>query len=397
MSYAPYFRAVIIIAFCFSMQFVSVNADNHTFCDRIDNDTVLPLIFDSAYYESQVNNYSTILIDTPNDVEMLTLRGDSYLALRLFDNAISDFILASELDRTSTYALARLGDLYQQTFQIEAAIDSYSQAIALDANYAYAYIKRGTVYRKLGDASELEPNALVYSLALNDLNTAVRLDRNSALAYARRSEVFLSMRNSSLALQDALTAINIGSDFAFSHVVLASIYKSQGNFRAASDAIQQALNTPSDTVRSYSYALSMRGEMCWRLGAHSQAITDLKTAFEYDRDFASTYIVLARVAIDMGRYSETAIVQHIGSNYDGITSLLLTFFATEGFDIFRDKPVILQYLQVVRYNPTNPFVYRQLESLNVNPAVYQDSYAIFQTWLAYVESLEPSTDIEEGA
>lgn len=254
-----------------------------------------------------------------------------------------------------------MGDSYQQIFAIEAAIDIYTQAIELDTDYTYAYIKRGTAYRKLADAMQSDSRSPIYALAMQDLDKAIELDANSPLAYSRRSEINLSLRRKWSALQDARLAVDVGQEFTFAYVVLANVYASRGNVLAAYDSLEDALGIATDRASDYAYAYSLHAELCRRAGAYERAITDANSAMEYDDTYALIYYTLARIALDL-----------------------------------EDEDLAIEYLlEGIDHNPISPFAYEQLTLLEVDEAAYEDSFLIFETWLEFGEALELA-DSEEA-
>lgn len=112
-----FFRLALLCCIIFALQATVAYADNHTFCDGIDNEIEPPLIFNESYYQAQVASYNEAISENPEDVELLTLRGDGYYALRMYDESLADFSLASELDPESTYALAHWAIVISKSLQ----------------------------------------------------------------------------------------------------------------------------------------------------------------------------------------------------------------------------------------------------------------------------------------
>ena len=374
------------------MQGATSSAQSTSICGTIVNREPPQLTLDRAFYVAQLIRYNDALFENPDDLELLTLRGDSYFALEQYEAAIADFMRAIEVDPTATYPLARLGDTYQQQFRIEAAVDAYTRAIAIDSEFVYAYIKRGIAYRKIGDASELGTDAVVYRMSLDDFNTAIRLDRTNALALARRSELFLSIKDFEQSFADAQGAINIGPEFAFAHTVMANLHKGSRDFSSAFASIQTALNSPTANSGAYAYAYTMVGEMCWRIGEHSTAIEALNISQQYDSSFSATDIVFARVAIDL-RDSLTQI--KIPTRAIHPAGLLIPFMLVQVPNTLVDQFHLINitkfYLLAARHNPTNPFVFSQLQYLSIDESIYQEDLDIFSEWQMLATSFEPES------
>jgi len=391
---------VIIGLILFFMDSTSLLAQDNNICNTIANLERPQVILDESFYEAQLVSYDDAIAASPNDFELLTLRGDSHYGLGNFDNAISDYMQALANNPTATYTLSRLGDAYQQIFEIELAIDAYSQAIAIDSNYSYPYIKRAIAYRKIGDASQLESNAIVYQNSLDDFNTAIRIDGSSALAFARRSELFLSFKNYEQSLLDAQNAVNIGSEFTFAHTVIANLYKGNADFASAFASIRTALNTPTDNDDGYAYAYTMAGEMCWRMGERDFGLELLSIAQDYDNTFSATDIVYARVMTDLRK--EFVIPRNIdeAENASGEVDSVYHFMHSERFlDQFYLLSAIESYILAAEHNPTNPFVFNQLQYLPVDVSYYSDDLAVFNRWQELAASFEEnvSEDNDSGS
>ncbi|HYO87943.1 MAG TPA: tetratricopeptide repeat protein, partial [Candidatus Limnocylindrales bacterium] len=80
-----------------------------------------------------VNSLTTFLDQFPNDARAATvrfLRGDAYLGLSLWDQAISDFRTYMQLQPgiLDSYALERIADAQLAQAQLDAALESYNAA-----------------------------------------------------------------------------------------------------------------------------------------------------------------------------------------------------------------------------------------------------------------------------
>lgn len=378
---------LLLAGIVFLINAVSLQAQSSHICNTILDREPPKVTLDDAFFEAQVTRYTDALADNPTDLELLTLRGDSHYALRNYQEAINNFMQASEIDPTATYPLARLGDTYQQIFEIEAAINAYTQAIDIDPNYAYAYIKRGVAYRKLGDASLSDIATIIYIKSLDDFNIAIQLDSTSALAFARRSELFLSLKNYDQSLIDAQNALNIGAEFTFAHTVIANFYKGQGDFSSAFVAIQTALNTPTENGTAYAYAFTMVGEMCWRMGKRDLSLNALNIAQHYNNTFSATDIVFARVVIDLrNELADINSLETLNTPSELVGNIPIKV-TNQFLDQIYLYGIINFYLLAAEHNPTNPFVFSQLQSLPISETHYQDELTLFNDWQELATSL----------
>src|SRR4051794_8566681 len=113
------FVFALLICFRFTLPVMAQPAT----CADIE-DFVPKLDFDTDYYLDQVDSYNLQITDNNDNAELYTFRGDAYYALQDYTNAIVDFKQAIILNADNTYAYARLGDTYQQIFDLQAALEN---------------------------------------------------------------------------------------------------------------------------------------------------------------------------------------------------------------------------------------------------------------------------------
>ena len=93
----------------------------------------------------------------------MTIRGETRLRLRRYDEALADLNRAVELDPDHADAIARRGRVHQDMERYDEALADYSRAIELRPGDAWAITGRGRVYL------EMER----YDEALADLSRAI--------------------------------------------------------------------------------------------------------------------------------------------------------------------------------------------------------------------------------
>jgi tetratricopeptide (TPR) repeat protein len=94
-----------------------------------------------------------VLLLTPADVQQATLhelRGDTFFARKLFDDAIIEYRKAIALDRYNASVVNRLGLAYHQTQKVKEAEQQYRQALRLNPFYLEALNNLGSIEYVLG-------------------------------------------------------------------------------------------------------------------------------------------------------------------------------------------------------------------------------------------------------
>ena len=155
-----------------------------------------------------------------------------------FDNAITDYTEAAELDPESAEAYNYRGFAYLNNGDIDKAIVDYTRAIDIDQELTEAYKDRATAYLANSDfgnaitdytkAIQLDPDDTnIYNYrglarfrnsevdkAIDDLSRAIQLKPDSADAYYNRGIVQLSLQNWEEAKTDLTNATNNQLDVA---------------------------------------------------------------------------------------------------------------------------------------------------------------------------------------
>jgi tetratricopeptide (TPR) repeat protein len=120
------------------------------------------------------------------------LKGDAYIRLKKYNEAIKEFNIAEEFAPRLFLVYAAKGMFYTFENRYDLAIKNFSQAIKLEPNSADIYNDRGIVYYCQGD----------YLSALSDFNQAIKIDPKFTLAYLGRGKVYRCLGKDDLAADD---------------------------------------------------------------------------------------------------------------------------------------------------------------------------------------------------
>ncbi len=192
-------------------------------------------------------------------------KGVAFMNVHNFENGLSAFNNAVEIDPTNSWAYlnkgwahANLGDYYQALKELDRAADidpqnpfihvnrglaynflgNYQQglieeekAISLDATISWAYIDRGWAYIGLGN----------FNQALADLNKAAQMDPKNPHVYHLRAWVHNGLGNKRQTLEDFDKSLNLDQNNSWTHWNIASYYAFSGEKEKSISALGKAI------------------------------------------------------------------------------------------------------------------------------------------------------------
>lgn len=124
-----------------------------------------------------------------------------------YDEAISEYTKAIELNPNSEAAYLDRGNDYVRKLQFDLAIADFNKAIELNPNDEAAYLARGIAYINKGFR-----DSAMYILAIADFGKAIALNPNDAVAYDNRGYAYALNSQYDLAVPDLNRAIQLSKD-----------------------------------------------------------------------------------------------------------------------------------------------------------------------------------------
>ena len=134
---------------------------------------------DKGQYDQAISDYSKAIEINPRLADAYYNRGNSYDDKGQYDQAISDYSKAIEINSEIAEAYINRGNAYSKKSQYDKAISDYSKAIEINPKYADAYINRGIAHNSLGN----------YNSACDDWLKACKLGNCDGLNWAKQEGV----------------------------------------------------------------------------------------------------------------------------------------------------------------------------------------------------------------
>lgn len=163
------------------------------------------LLHDIEDYDNAITAFTKAIELEPGQMAAYGYRGDSYLKKNDNDNAFQDFTKVIEGNPESKQlqdAYVRRSIVYQFNNNNENANADFSKSVELGLKESEAYANRALVYKQKGD----------YEHALADYTNAITIDQKNPDLYIQRAWTYWDLNKGVEALQDFATALNLHLD-----------------------------------------------------------------------------------------------------------------------------------------------------------------------------------------
>jgi tetratricopeptide (TPR) repeat protein len=195
----------------------------------------------------------------PRDAQFYLNRGDAYGQKGQYDQAISDFNKALEINPRYAKAYNNRGIAYEMKGQYDQAISDYNKALKIDPETAETYYNRGNAHYKKGQ----------YDRAISDFNKALEMNPRYAEAYINRGTVYSRKGQNDEAISDYSKAIEIDPEGVKAYHGRAEQYISKGQYDKTISDLEKALEINpknADTNNNLAWVLATAKVSAFRDG-----------------------------------------------------------------------------------------------------------------------------------
>ncbi|MDD1657402.1 MAG: tetratricopeptide repeat protein [Methanomicrobiales archaeon] len=199
--------------------------------------------------------------------------GLAFLDQKQYDQAISAFQQAVEINPSYFDALTSLGYAYTLTGRFDEAIATYGQALALQPNSTFTLRSLGYVSSQKGD----------YPQALAAFDRAVDIDPSDAAAWTSRGLALSALGRFNESITSYRNAIQIAPSSFYPWFSLGMEYYGAGMYSEAVSAFDSALAIDERSSESWNY----RGLSLAALGRSQEAIESYHRGLIVDPDDAA--------------------------------------------------------------------------------------------------------------
>jgi tetratricopeptide (TPR) repeat protein len=218
----------------------------------------------SLDFNNSVTHYTEALKYDPSTVEAYNGRGQAYLQLRKFPEALEDFSKAIQAGISTPKLYMNRGKCLVILNRPKEAIPDLTQSLKLEPKSFEAYYFRAVAREKTEDmegaiqdytkALELNPDyleALVnrgldnvmtgrYQEAIDDYTKAIQLNPNLEMIWNNRAYAYLKKGDPGNGVADAEKAISINKKYAKAYQTRGFLYQAMGQMDKANDDFQTA-------------------------------------------------------------------------------------------------------------------------------------------------------------
>lgn len=227
-------------------------------------------------YDDALSEYGKALELDPNNAEAYVGRAKVYTEREEFDNALADYAKAIKLDPAKSRAFEERAKMYLKQGNSAQALADYEQAITFcsiagdDNKKADTYISRANVYIEQGE----------YASAIADYTEAIRLhgyEHSLYVAYVARAEIYAEQKEYDSAFADYTAAIALDSKEASTYVARAKICIAQKDYISAIADCQRAIEIAPD----YREAHGTLADGYARQGKYAEAVSGYTQAIQW--------------------------------------------------------------------------------------------------------------------
>ena len=154
--------------------------------------------------EKAVENYTNTLLLNPKHLEALEARIYSFLALKKYEQALTDIKRFQKITKDKSKAQMLFGNYYVAIHQLKKASKAFTKAILLKPTEGNYYVKRGKLLLQQEN----------YEDAILNFSKAIELDQNNDEALVQRGITYHKVNNIIAGCADFRRAAYLGNDEA---------------------------------------------------------------------------------------------------------------------------------------------------------------------------------------
>ncbi|MGI0495510.1 tetratricopeptide repeat protein [Alkalinema pantanalense CENA528] len=296
--------------------------------------------------------------------------GAVYYYQKRYDEAISAYQKAIELDPKYASPHYNLGNLYQEHKRYDEAITAYEKAIEIDSKFAPAHNNLGKIYQELKN-NTLAIQSYHQALESPDLFSA------HTFAYSNLGDIYREQEEYDEAITAYRKSIELDPKYASPHNNLGNLYQEQKQYEKAIVAYERAIELdPKNAMTYYNLGILYKEQE-----QYDKAIVAYQKVIEIDSKFAPAHNNLGKIYQELKNNTLAIQSYHQALESPDLFSAHTVAYSNLG-DIYREQEeydeAITAYGKSIELDPNYIFAQEQLGHLQYRLEQYSASLESFQ-------------------
>ncbi len=176
-------------------------------------------------YREAINDFGEVIRLVPEDADAHLRRGEAFLKTGDMQSAFKDYRVAGDIlgrilkkAPSDTESYYKRGIIHRKLGENYLAVKDFDNVIRLKPRHMQAYNNRGNAYTDLGE----------YLTAVKDYDKAIKINRRDAISYNNRGNAYRGLGLYREAVRDYMSAIEVEPDYAEAYYNLGSTYSLMG-------------------------------------------------------------------------------------------------------------------------------------------------------------------------
>jgi len=299
-------------------------------------------------------------------------RGETLLELRRYEDALSAYNRAVELQPDYAQAWQGQGDALVGLDQPEAALEAYDQAIQIQREYPEAWKGRGIALAALGRDEE----------AIQAFDQVTQLQPEDVDTWERRGMVQMKLHRYSAAIASYDQALELQPNYASAWYQRGWAFHNLQQYEEALQSYDQAIEHKPDFAESW----YQRGNAFVKLNKHRDAVESYQKAVQFQPDFYRAWYSQGSILNNLNQYQEalTAYEQAVKlqpNSYEAWYGRGWAFHQLQ-----RYKEALTAYEKAVKLRPTSDQAWYNRGNVFYAMGQYQNAIAAYDQAVAHKRS-----------
>ena len=315
-------------------------------------------------YDDALSDFHRAIELNPNLADAYYNRGVTYRHLQRYNDALAEIHRAIELNPKDAEAYNIQGLIYHDLRQYDDALSDLHRAIELNPNLGDTYINRSITYRHLQR----------YNDALADVHRAIELDPNLADGYVNRGNIYTNLQRYDNAIADYTHAIELDPTNALAYSNRGNTFAERQRYNDALVDVNRAIELDPNLAEAY----FNRGNTYRYLQLYDDAIADYTRAIELDPNHAKAYSNRGLTYNAQRRYDE-ALVDY--SSALGLNPNLADTYFNRGITYLHLQQwddAWADFRRTIELNPTDAQAHLNIGILHANRGELQEALPYFE-------------------